>query len=81
MLENDSSSESVALNWLITDDSCYLCLGDDHLIQRYVSALFYFAVGGPTWIKLDGFLSSDDECKWFGIECNINGNIEELNLG
>mmetsp|Transcript_19455 Transcript_19455/g.38684 ORF Transcript_19455/g.38684 Transcript_19455/m.38684 type:complete len:455 (-) Transcript_19455:244-1608(-) len=79
-LEDDSSPESAALNWIIADDGRYLCSGDDHLIQRYVSALFYFAAGGPAWIKSDGFLSSDDECKWSGIECNMGGNIEELNL-
>jgi len=79
-LEDESSPESAALNWLIADDGRYLCAGDDRLMQRYVSALFYFAAGGPAWIKAEGFLSGDDECKWSGIDCNSSGNIEELNL-
>jgi len=42
------------------------------MIQRYISALFYFATKGDNWGESTSWLSASHECEWRGIKCNNN---------
>lgn len=44
-----NSPQSLALRWLIDDDSLYTCPDDSNLVQRYVMAVFYYSTSGDEW--------------------------------
>jgi len=41
---------------------------------------FYIATGGVSWTNRTGWLKSETFCSWFGVTCNDNGDITEINL-
>lgn len=62
------------------------------VIQRYSLAVLYFATNSvinsfnkndsviPKWNRTDGWLSSSDECAWYGVRCTPEGLVESLDL-
>ena len=40
---------------------------------------FYWATGGPGWLRSDGWLTEPDECQWFGLRCE-GGKVTALSL-
>ena len=60
------------------------------LIERYVTAVFYFATGGPDWnwnIRSNNFLNGNDTCDWHsemvnsGVSCNEDSFITSFEFG
>ena len=43
--------------------------GDDGSLQRRALVALYEATAGCQWTYSDGWLSSTDECTWFGVHC------------
>ena len=85
-----SSPQSMALHWILFEDSLSLDADDENLIQRYVLALIYFGTDGDSWSRQVDWLSSSPECEWrtesqssdIGvIKCSLNNTIEKLDLG
>eukprot|EP00957_Ditylum_brightwellii_P051646 3916296-Ditylum_brightwellii.AAC.1 len=78
-----------ASNWVANEDSISppLDIGSQKYIQRYIMAVFYYAMDGPHWSDCSAgtickgdassWLSEDDECVWFGNNC-MNGNISQI---
>lgn len=75
-----------AYDWLVNSDPANLDLetiSDLDLEQRYISALFYFSLGGVNWIDQFGFLEESNVCQWnvgfnksvSGVICDDNGVI------
>jgi len=79
-LIDTSSPESLALNWIINEDPQYLCPDDPELNQRYIATLLYYSMGGDGWIASTNFLTGVDECEWFGLSCNGDGSIYNIDL-
>eukprot|EP00588_Corethron_pennatum_P005459 CAMPEP_0194289768 /NCGR_PEP_ID=MMETSP0169-20130528/39785_1 /TAXON_ID=218684 /ORGANISM="Corethron pennatum, Strain L29A3" /LENGTH=845 /DNA_ID=CAMNT_0039037155 /DNA_START=122 /DNA_END=2659 /DNA_ORIENTATION=+ len=77
-LLDNSSPQSLALQWIIEDDLRHLCPGDPKLNQRYIAALLYYSMGGAAWAKSTHFLTEIDECEWFGLSCTGNGDIHYI---
>jgi len=50
-----------------------LDLDDARFEQRYVMALFYYAMDGNNWEENQGWLGEESECEWFGIKGSSNG--------
>jgi len=48
------------------------CDDPNRMIQRYISALFFFSTGGKNWQEGDTWLTSKHECDWKGLYCNEN---------
>ena len=49
-LNNSDSAQSKALQWILYEDSMGLCPQDEKaLTQRYVMAVFYYAMNGDDW--------------------------------
>jgi hypothetical protein len=78
----DSCSPSnQALLWLASGDG-----GDDpstdesRLRQRYSLAVLFSLWNGLDWSITSGWLSSENECTWFGIACNTNGTMVTISL-
>eukprot|EP00584_Thalassiosira_punctigera_P022656 CAMPEP_0172573310 /NCGR_PEP_ID=MMETSP1067-20121228/136119_1 /TAXON_ID=265564 ORGANISM="Thalassiosira punctigera, Strain Tpunct2005C2" /NCGR_SAMPLE_ID=MMETSP1067 /ASSEMBLY_ACC=CAM_ASM_000444 /LENGTH=1416 /DNA_ID=CAMNT_0013365909 /DNA_START=302 /DNA_END=4550 /DNA_ORIENTATION=- len=49
---------------------------DDALVLKE----FYRENGGEHWFNNDGWLEDEDHCNWFGVACNGDGLVTELNL-
>jgi len=75
-----------AWKWLLYDDPVVGSIDrEDHIVQRFSLASFYFATGGDaSWEKndwLDGPECGDDNQEaWFGINCNPDGDVRALVL-
>ena len=71
-LSDETSPQSRALDWMLFDDKYQVCpdVGSappcDHVIQRYVAALFYFSTNGDKWNQCgrDGTLCSPETSTW-----------------
>ena len=76
-------SRTRALNWIIYEDGMKLSADSQYFEQRYVLAVFYFALDGDGWLedKSDkhAWLSNESYCSWFGITCD-NGMKDVLAL-
>lgn len=65
-LQNASSPQSMALEWLQGDNANATDTYTDwRLIQRYVLAVLYFSTNGDNWDDSTNWLSSKNECTWF----------------
>ena len=52
-------------------------------LQRYILALFFFALDGPKWPQNVGFMSSASVCDWnfdrkFGAMCNDANAVNNI---
>ena len=63
-LHEQGSPQYRAAMWMADDDPLNLELSDAGFEQRYVLALFYFAMDGPNWTENNGWLSELSECFW-----------------
>lgn len=45
-----------------------LSIKDAGFTQRYIMALFYYAMDGDNWVQKQGWLSEKSECEWFGVD-------------
>lgn len=45
-----------------------LSIEDPGFTQRYIMALFYYAMDGDNWVQKQGWLSEKSECEWFGVD-------------
>uniref|UniRef100_A0A7S4SIU6 L domain-like protein n=1 Tax=Ditylum brightwellii TaxID=49249 RepID=A0A7S4SIU6_9STRA len=91
-LLDDSTPQGKAANWVANEDpiSPPLEIGSQKYIQRYIMAVFYYAMDGPNWITCSEggsvcnngspWLSEDDECDWFGSGC-VNGELSQIFQG
>lgn len=82
VLEDSSSPQYEALRWAADEDTNTRLNDAAALQNRYILAVFYFSLGGPSW--LDGFsawLDTDsNECTWDGVECNNDGLVSSIVL-
>ena len=77
---SETDSRSSALNWLLHEDQMQLHQLDSNLIQRYTLALLAFEFG-PDFTSSVDWLSDEDECIWYGVNCTADGNVGKLELG
>jgi Leucine Rich Repeat len=65
------AEEQAALQWLIESDPLNLTASDQfRLQQRYALAAFWFSTTrNGYWIDTMGWLTTQDECNWIGINC------------
>lgn len=63
-LNETDSPQSRALDWLASSENLQE-YPDWKRIQRYVLATLYFSTNADDWFKNDGWLSEEDECKWY----------------
>jgi Leucine-rich repeat (LRR) protein len=65
---------NVALIWLSSGD---MRDGGD-LYQRYILAMTYLTLNGTMWDQDNLWLSEDNECLWFGDQCNYNYRVNSI---
>ncbi len=77
-VSNQDNLNEEAVNWLITNTT--KCHSDSKTVQRYSLAIFYEATNGKQWFNNLDWLSEKDECEWFGVNCNTEGLVVEVDL-
>ncbi len=91
IFKDKTSPQWLAFQWLLNGDGLRMCPDDEHLLQRYAFAVFYFATVGDEWLACtrDGstecsgmtFLSRFHECTWGGVTCGPGRRVLQINLG
>ena len=94
-LSVQGSPQQRAAAWIADKDVQALPLDQtDTLVQRYVLAVFFYAMGGETWTNSLNFLNKEDSCKWyiagfageskelkqFGVTCNNSNKVSEIHF-
>ena len=77
-----SSPQFHAYSWLV-EDSASAAYSDERLFQRYALATLYYSTAGVQWTSSDSWITSTDECQWYGISgCDEadDGEIVSLEL-
>ena len=73
------SPQNLALNWILYGDGRKVEAADDTIFQRYVVAVFFYALGGEEWsFTSSAWLSEESECTYPGIACNEFGFISTI---
>ncbi|KAL7552231.1 hypothetical protein ACHAWF_016542 [Thalassiosira exigua] len=71
-LRDPGAPQYHAAMWLADEDPMQLDVDDEgnfeRFQQRYVMALFYYAMDGFNWKQSQGWLTGESECYWFGID-------------
>jgi hypothetical protein len=89
-----STYQYQAMAWLETID--HESLSDDAILQKFALACIFYATyekrtlytdavygydaAPPGWNRTDNWLSQESECTWFGILCNNNGKVNDIEL-
>lgn len=47
-------------------------------LQRYILAVLFYSLNGPSWKERRGWLSFDSECTWHGITCNAKNEVSMI---
>lgn len=55
-----------AASWLVTSDSTD---AEEFAVIRYALAAFYYETTGENWNNNENWLSSENHCEWYGVEC------------
>ena len=91
-LNDLDTPQGKSIVWLVTEDDKQLCPGDETLAQRYILSVLYFSTNGDDWTDCsqddnncdrngDAWLSDSSECDWGGVQCNMRGFVETVELG
>ena len=88
MLESKSTDKGAALMdisspqfhsyaWLVEDtaDGWY---ADERMLQRYALGTLYFATNGVHWSNSENWITSADECAWYGISGCDDADLEDI---
>ena len=86
-LEDDSSPQSRALEWLLSEPSTFTLFNSKEwkVLQRWAMAVLYYSTGGELWWDSSDWLTSVDECQWSMGDtesriCDDEGRILQLSL-
>jgi len=66
-----------AMQWILADTHYS---SDLDIYQRYSLMTIYYSLNGISWTNNNKWGTSSTECNWFGIKCDADGNISELDL-
>jgi len=82
LLSTIETPQGKAFDWLVSDGMMENpCEQEDTIVQRFGAATFFFATNGEEWTDKSFWLSGENECEWFGIECDIEDkNVVEIEL-
>lgn len=75
-----NSPQSLAMKWIINEDTQHLTVFSPRFTQRYVIAIIYYYLGGDSWINSFWLSPEQDECDIPGVKCNSVKRITELNF-
>jgi hypothetical protein len=85
LLLQESTPQRQAYLWVLEQQQAQADeedhLSPNQLLERYILAVLYWAMGGPNWTQSEGFLSDLPVCEWGGVTCGIEKTVVNLHLG
>mmetsp|Transcript_21952 Transcript_21952/g.33315 ORF Transcript_21952/g.33315 Transcript_21952/m.33315 type:complete len:1276 (+) Transcript_21952:81-3908(+) len=81
-----TSAQSQAVQWVADveeqDQDWYT---DERVLRQYSLVKFFLSTSkgakdNPSWHRSEGWMESNNECKWYGIKCDDSGYILSLEL-
>ena len=80
-LEDPSSPQSQALDFVVFGDELELNTSSPSALQRYVLMTTFYANGGDGWrFKTEPWGSGVSECQWDFVRCTAESTIRQLDL-
>jgi hypothetical protein len=81
-LQNQSTPQNNALNWLANNNTNLDTYSNVTKIQRYALATLFYSTNGISWGGKDEWMSNSNECLWYnnGLSVCTNGSVETLSL-
>merc|ERR1712151_414943 len=76
-VSDTNSSQYQAMQWILADTHYS---SDLDIYQRYSLMTIYYSLNGISWTNNNKWGTSSTECNWFGVKCDADGNISELDL-
>lgn len=67
-LYEQGTPQYLSAMWMADGDPLRLDPDDARFAQRYIMALFYYAMDGERWVEQNGWLSELSECYWYGVD-------------
>ena len=74
-----SNPLSVGILWLMLDQNPKP-ISIPVLVRRYILSVFFHSLDGLIWTRNTFWLSTWNECLWFGVSCDINNNVSKIEL-
>ena len=78
LMTNGETLNEEAVTWLISNTT--ECQSGAKTMQRYALAVFHQGTNGEQWNNDLDWRSEKDECLWFGVNCNNEGLVIEVDL-
>jgi hypothetical protein len=72
------TARNQALVWLSSGNDVTLTV--EERTQNFALATLFASTGGARWDDRSDWLADSDPCSWFGLECDDNGFVSEMNL-
>ena len=80
-LADPTSPQARAVDWILNTDQTGLTANSPNLYQRYALATLYFGLDGSNWdTPWDADTATENECTWFGIDCNADDQVTNIDL-
>jgi hypothetical protein len=72
ILNDDTTPQGRAFDYMVNEDAFLEnpCAAST-IEQRYALITLYYATEGANWDTQTGWLGSQQECSWFGVECPV----------
>jgi len=81
-LDNPTIPPGQAYRWIWLSDPLQLNPCEtSKFLQRFSLSVLFYATDGPNWLDNSGWISGDDECTWFGIQCDDTNTVSSVILG
>jgi hypothetical protein len=74
------SPQNQALLWLASGDGTITNSSSSRMLQRYTMSLLFILWNGSNWTAYGLWLSSADECTWYGLNCNNQDKVISIDL-
>lgn len=80
-IDSSAPARQRAMQWLLTIDE-YEYKDASTATFRYAAASLYYALGGENWVNSSNWLSSNHQCDWYRLQCEVGSNsiVREVNL-
>ena len=84
-LDDPASPQYSAFSWIVRLDNATASSVETNeevqtLVTRYILAVFYYSLQGPSWLASNGWLEQIDQCMWQYITC-VNSSVVSIDTG
>eukprot|EP00980_Cylindrotheca_fusiformis_P007282 scaffold1525_cov142-Cylindrotheca_fusiformis.AAC.82 len=79
-LVNPETPQYRALDWMVNNDDDVELMSDSVLVQRWYLMTMFLSLQGSAWTNNEFWQTNTNECAWFGVGCDGQGNVDSISL-